>query len=293
MRTARRSATALTIAVLFTTLVPVCVPSQETSGGNPPQTPRQQKPCGGIRNPWFPRWLATTPQSAFGPESQSAKQGRIEFQKAGCASCHGTDAVGGSGPSLLRSAAVRRDSCGDDIKNAIIKGFPNKGMPAASLSEAQAFQIADYLHRRVDEIDFEPSFSRAQVKQMLLTGNAAAGKAYFDGAGRCSSCHSATGDLKGISSKYDPVALQLRFLSPPGEVSAIVTLVSGQQFKGQLLARDAFYVSIQGDDGWGHTWPLQEVKVDLHDPLAAHWELLPKYSDTEIHDVLAYLETLK
>jgi cytochrome c oxidase cbb3-type subunit 3 len=129
---------------------------------------------------------------------------------------------------------------------------------------------------------------------MLLTGDPAAGKSYFEGAGGCSGCHSPTGDLKGIAAKYDAVTLELRLISPiTDRRRATVTLPSGQKLQGQLLSLDTFDVSIVGDDGSHHTWPLTAVRVDVNDPLATHWELISKYSNSVIHNLLAYLETLK
>jgi cytochrome c oxidase cbb3-type subunit 3 len=128
----------------------------------------------------------------------------------------------------------------------------------------------------------------------LLTGNAEAGKAYFNGLGECSRCHSVTGDLAHIANKYSPVDLQARFLYPAGKPkTATVTLASGATTTGKLLHLDAFYVAIEDEKGWYHSWPVEEVKVEVHDPLAAHVKLLSKYTNADVHDLFAYLETLK
>lgn len=265
----------------------------------PPATPAGQDPgraaqCEGNRKPWVSRWVAMTPQSAFGREPESAQRGRAAFQALGCSNCHGAAAEGDSGPDLLRSSLVRRDPCGSDIKRSITEGHGGAPRPAVPPNEAQIYQIVDYIHRRIDETDFNPLYSRAEVERMLLTGNPVAGRAYFEGAGGCSGCHSPTGDLKAIASKYDAVTLELRLISPAADRRrATVTLSSGQTFQGQLLSIDAFDVSISGEDGWRQTWPRTVVKVDVQDPLAAHWDLIDKYSNVVIHDLLAYLETLK
>ena len=121
-----------------------------------------------------------------------------------------------------------------------------------------------------------------------------AGKQYFNGAGKCATCHSPTGDLAGIAKKYSPADLESRFLYPPDtSITATVSLNSGKQFHGKLLHHDAFYVAILDQDGMYRSWSLQQAKVQVEDPLAGHLELLSKYTDKDIHDVFAYLETLK
>jgi cytochrome c oxidase cbb3-type subunit 3 len=235
------------------------------------------------------------PQSAFGPESQSVKRGRAEFQGVGCSRCHGSNAEGGSGSDMLRSPLIRRDSCGDELRKLVVSGNPSRGMPATAITDAQAYDIADYLHWRVDESDFLPQLSVPEIQRMLMTGDPDAGKAYFNGPGGCADCHSPTGDLKGIATKYgDPFTLQLRFISPTGVASdATVTVGPGQQFKGRLVSLDVFYVSIQDGDGWNRTWQRDKVKVEVQDRTSAHKALIQKYTNADIHNLLAYLETLK
>ena len=274
------------------------------------------------------------PQSTFGPESDAAKRGRAGFQAAGCSRCHGSDAEGGTGPEILRSALIRGDSCGTELKKLVATGRPDRGMPATVLDDARLNDIADYLHRRVDEIDFLSPSSRADLERALLTGDANAGKAYFNGAGGCSGCHSPSGDFKGIAARYDPLTLELRFVAPVQETAsgrkfrgqllgadgssvsiqgddgqkhtwqreavkadvppgAIVTLASGATVAGRILSIDEFEVSLEDEKGLSHTWRWDAVKVEVSDPLAAHAERRSKYSNTDIHNLLAFLETLK
>ena len=127
-----------------------------------------------------------------------------------------------------------------------------------------------------------------------MTGNADRGKAYFNGQGRCATCHSATGDLKGVASKYPPIELQARFMYPTGVAEkATVTEATGAQFTGDLVRQDAFEVMIKPADGPQRTWPSDSVTVQVTDPLAKHFELLPKYTNAVMHDMFAYLVTLK
>ncbi len=129
----------------------------------------------------------------------------------------------------------------------------------------------------------------------LLVGDPKAGLAYFNGAGKCSTCHSANGDLEHIGSKNQPLALTTSFLTPPAKpLQVTVVLPSGETVKGKLEYLDEFTVSLVDNAGAYHTWPREHTKsVEVADPLAAHKALLPIYTDKEIHDLLAYLVTLK
>ncbi len=133
----------------------------------------------------------------------------------------------------------------------------------------------------------------------LATGNAAAGRRYFEGAGKCSSCHSATGDLAGIAKKYQGLTLLRRILYPTGAGpvastgKATFTLRSGQTVTAPLVSDDDFSVTVLDPLGARQTYPLSDVKVKIDDPLQAHFLQLGKYTDADMHDVYAYLETLK
>ncbi len=225
-----------------------------------------------------------------------AARGRSQFARS-CAFCHGADASGSSeGPDLIRSSVVRHDSNGDRIGPVIREGQPAKGMPPVALSESQIADVVAFLHARVTESDRRSAGHPSALYSLdrLLTGSAGAGKQFFGGRGGCAQCHSITADLAGIARKYPPVELQARFLYPSGvkETATVVTR-SGAQRSGELIYVDAFNVAIQGADGWYHSWPRDEVKLEIHDPLAAHRDLLKKYTEADMHNVFAYLETLK
>jgi cytochrome c oxidase cbb3-type subunit III len=236
-------------------------------------------------------------------QSDAAERGRKQFQET-CAACHAADATGGRGPDLIRSSLVRRDKNGELIGVVVTQGRPDRGMPAFSLSDAQISDIAAFLHGQVALFDLHTRMPGGYPNDIpadrLATGTVEAGKAFFNGAGGCSGCHSPTGDLAGIATKYDPQDLQSRFLYPSGgagaTITAAVTLKDGQHFSGKLFINDDDFVSIQDDkDGWYHCWSRADVKsVDIHDPLAAHRELLlHKITDADMHNLFTYLETLK
>jgi cytochrome c oxidase cbb3-type subunit 3 len=223
-------------------------------------------------------------------------RGHNQFRSS-CGFCHGPTAAGGTGgPNLIFSPVIRQDNKGEDITRLIQQGRPDKGMPIVPLTPAQTADIVAYLKARVAEVDKTSGLrpSRTYDLKKLLTGNAESGKAYFNGKGQCATCHSPTGDLKGIAARYPPIELQSRFLYPTsGRQQATVTDGADRQFAGDLVQQDAFDVTIRMPDGSQRSWPTDAVKIQTTDRLAKHLELLSTYTSTDMHNVFAYLETLK
>lgn len=238
-----------------------------------------------------------TAQKSSPIAAETVQRGRAQFQRS-CAFCHGANGDGGSeGPSLIRSALVRHDEKGDLIVPVIQEGRPDRGMPSIPLTTGQSSEVVAFLHDRLKTLDRtspgRPSADRYGLA-LLLTGNAEEGRAYFNGAGGCSGCHSPERDLAGIAKKYSPVDLQTRFLYPTGKpVRATVILASGKQWEGKVIRQDSFSIAIEDSEGWYHSWTLPGVKVEAHDPLAAHKALLQSMTNSRMHNLFAYLETLK
>ena len=245
------------------------------------------------------------------PEQLAAEQqGKALFQQ-NCAVCHGENLTGGRGPDLIRSALVRRDKDGDLIGPVVTQGRPDKGMPPFQLSQSQVADLVAYIHAQVTVFDLHTRIPGAYpndiLPSQLATGSAEAGKAFFNGAGHCSECHSPTGDLAGIANRYqDPTTLEQLFINPAGAlvfqtalnpgvtITADVTLSSGEHFSGRLEQNGEFYVSILGTDGWTHTWPRRDIKtIEIHNPVQAHIDMIPKWNNTDMHNMFTYLETLK
>jgi len=215
---------------------------------------------------------------------------------ANCAFCHGTDATGGnSGPDLVRSVLVNHDEHGNLIVPVIRDGRPDKGMPKFALTGAQDLDIAAFLHQRNRDARLRFTYKVTNV----AVGDATAGKAYFEA--RCSGCHSPTGDLAGIATKYPGDALQQRWIYPgaglgpkPPASEVSVTLPSGQQYSGRLEHLDEFTVSFWNAQGDYRSLALTPgTKVVVKDPLEAHFKLLNHLTDTDMHNVTTYLETLR
>jgi cytochrome c oxidase cbb3-type subunit 3 len=63
---------------------------------------------------------------------------------------------------------------------------------------------------------------------------------------------------------------------------------------GALAYRDEFVIALTDADGWYRSWQVGQVAgVVVDDPLEAHVGQLARYTDADMHDVLAYLQTLR
>jgi cytochrome c oxidase cbb3-type subunit 3 len=230
-----------------------------------------------------------------------------------CTGCHGADLRGGDmgGPNLLRSQVALSDRSGELILPIVQGSRQNAGMPAIDMSPADGAAVATYVRSIMETIGRQgtpPSVGLPPPS--ILVGNAGEGQAYF--AAKCGACHSATGDMQGIASRYpDAKALQNAWVSGGGgrgrggrgaaagapstrTVMVTVTLPSGA-VEGQLVRIDDFLVTVGLADGTLRTFRRDGnvPKVEVRDPMKAHRDMLAAYSDKDMHDVTAYLVTLK
>jgi mono/diheme cytochrome c family protein/small nuclear ribonucleoprotein (snRNP)-like protein len=232
------------------------------------------------------------------PDAAAAERG-AKIYGSNCTFCHGMKATGGdTGPDLIRSTVVLHDQKGETVGPVVHNGRPNKGMPAfPNLSDAQLYDLAEFLHMRVEQVANRGTYEVTNV----VTGDANAGKAYFNGAGECSRCHTVTGDLAHIASKFSAVDLQQRFLYPGDRadgkrppVRVTVRMASGETVSGTLTYLDDFVIVVAPDVGATRTIERATgVSVSVEDPLDFHRKLLDRYTDRDMHNVTAYLATLK
>jgi mono/diheme cytochrome c family protein len=265
---------------------------------NPPAGPQQ--PTGGGRGGFiaYPQRPVTDPAAV--------ERGKALYG-VNCTFCHGADARGGDGggPNLIRSQVVLDDQRGELLTPVVQAGRPEAGMPKfAALTSAQISDIAAFLH----SIPVSSRTGPATID--IVVGDPKAGQAYFQST--CATCHSATDDLRGIASKIaDPRMLQQTWLMPGSGVgrgstapppvtvkpaTVTVTLPSGQRIEGTLSRLDDFVVSLTEADGTPRSFALDvphAPQFDVRDPLKPHKDLLKAYTDTDIHNVTAYLVTLK
>ena len=259
-----------------------------------------------------PPFMATFPSR---PKADAATLARgKELYKVNCAYCHGEDARGGEngGTNLLREDVVMKDQKGELLRAFLANPGEGRHLSARegqqkfNFTEAQAADIAAFIHDfRLSSRD--PGRMRPPT---ILVGDAKAGAQYFQA--KCAACHSVTGDLQGIGTRIkDPRSLQQTWLMPviygprfgerpeaPRRIpppTVTVTLANGQKLEGRLGRIDDFIVTMTLADGTPRTIHRDgEVpKVEVHDPMKPHKDLLPVYTDRDIHNVTAYLASIK
>jgi mono/diheme cytochrome c family protein len=264
-----------------------------------------------------------SPTSGASFDAAQVARGEKTFGEK-CASCHRANARGGTGKGiaevdLLRSPMVLDDLGGREIGEFLKFGRPEKNMPKFDLTSEQNSDIAAFLHRQIVAASERGTYQRLNV----LSGDPKAGEAFFNGpVGKCSTCHSATGDMKGLAAKSNNDASTIQGLIVGGgaaggrggrgrgaaaapaddaaapsktAITATVTTKSGEKFTGRPVQVTDFIVVIQPSSGPIKSFVRQDdwPKVELHNPLQPHIDLLPKYTDADIHNLAAYLVSLK
>jgi hypothetical protein len=235
-----------------------------------------------------------------------------------CIECHGSTARGSeTGPNIIRSKTVNFDRSsftpGSVLGPFLKAGHPTQSRkPSASFTDEEIVGLAHFLRQKVnDTMRGSPLFTVGDI----LVGDPKAGEAYFNGAGGCTTCHTATTrSLAGIRTRIaTTVDLQQRMLFPgpqgrgrgfgrgaaapaapnPNAVTVTITPASGAAMSGVLVEQSDFYVTFRQADGTIRVVPTTGAKVVTNNPLQAHIDLLDRISDKQIHDVVAYLENLK
>lgn len=219
-----------------------------------------------------------------------------------CGYCHGARGKGGqAGPDLIVSAVTLHDEDGVQLLSHV-HGEQHSKVAKVEVTGTQMADIAAYLHSRVIYASGRGDVRLTEV----LVGDATSGEKYFNGEGGCNKCHSPTGNLKGVGGKYDVATLQDRLVMPRAGRGAFggnsatspfatVTLPSGETFKGAPVRVTDFDVVIRLADGSTKTWARNRgvPKVEITDPLQAHIDLMTRLSDMDMHNLTAYLATLK
>lgn len=305
--------------LLLSFFVPACIAVGLAAQGTP-QTP----PQGGVPAPagrGQGRGRATFPAQQRAPGDPAVIARGKTLYEINCRACHGADLRGGDigGPNLLRSQLVLNDQHGELILPVVRNGRMTPGvpvMPPMPLPDEDVKAIAEYIHAVAATMRGQGAPPPGtEVELDIVVGDAAAGRSYFQK--NCSSCHSPTGDLQGIASRIgSPLQLQNLWLSGGGgrggrgrgrgaapaeesssrrQVRVTVTPQSGAPIEGRLDRIDDFLVVLTTDDGvqrsFGRSGDVPKVAIE--DPLERHRTLLTVYTDTDIHDVTAYLVTLK
>ena len=252
----------------------------------------------------------SSPASQRPPDTQTPQTYPPDQVRAGeplfaaqCGFCHGRDARGGqSGPDLTRSELVAADVRGDKIMPVVKTGRPDKGMPPFALPDTDLSAIIAFIHD-------------AKTKSASNEGDQADGR----GRGSPDGKRRRRQELLQRRRRMREMPLANRRFRRPGDAPAgspidaadavperrpwpvrrafwpkvTVTLPSGQIVTGRLTFRDEFSIGLIDDGGWRRSWPTSQVKFSVDDPLEAHAAQLAKYTDADMHNVLAYLQTLR
>jgi cytochrome c oxidase cbb3-type subunit III len=227
------------------------------------------------------------------PDPAAAKKGEPLYME-NCSGCHGKDGRGAQAPSLTRMPLVLHDEKGEKLAPVLKEG--RQGMPAfPKLSQEDVFLISQYLKMQIELAANRGTYGETYAAlRNQVTGDAKKGEAFFQA--NCANCHSVTGDLAKIGAKFQQlVVLKNRFLWPatPGPGRAKVTTPDGKVIEGRVKTNNDFELSLVDANGNYHYWPRDAVKIEIEDKLAGHRALLPKYSDSDINNIAAYLVTLK
>ena len=303
-RIASRGAIAalLSLSVVFLSHAQAPAPQTPAPGAQPPAGGRGQGRGGATQgSPASQKPPQTVTPQTYPPDLVQRGQGLFA---SNCGFCHGRDAMGGeTGPDLTRSALVAEDVRGDKITPVVRTGRIDKGMPPQpTLPDADLVAIIAFIHDAKDKADSLEGNRRTVDVADLQTGNAQAGQQYFNGAGGCAKCHSATGDFAGLANRLQGLQLFQRMLYPGGRGRggvppalpvAAIKLPSGQTVSGKVAYRDEFTIAITDAAGYYRSWPMSQVRVTIDNPLDAHIAQLAKYTNDDVHNVLAYLQTLK
>ena len=279
---------------------------QTPAPGGPPAGRGQAPPGRGGGRATFPAQQRTLADAA------TIARGKTLYE-INCRACHGADLRGGDigGPNLLRSQVALNDQHGELIIPLVKQGRQNPGMPpmpALPLPDADIIAIAEYIHSVQATMRGQGSPPPGEeVELNIVVGDAKAGEKYF--AARCASCHSATGDLKDVGDRIaSPLQLQNTWITGGGgrgrggaggpvsrPVTVSVAMQDGSKVEGRLVRIDDFYVVVGLENGTTRTIRRagDAPKVTINDPLEEHRKLLTVYTDKDIHDVTAYLVTLK
>ena len=266
------------------------------------------------------------------PDAAAAKRGAPIFA-SNCAFCHGPQARGAEGPSLIYSELVLKDVHGATVADFLKAGRPEKGMPSfATLSDEQRRDVAEFLHQQIEDVANRGTY---EIKNIVL-GNPKKGASYV--AAHCLGCHSITGDLKGLGEKWRPADLQRYWIMPPRTAALAITATvrsphgagdahrpsggqrerdgqhasegapasesppasegppasEAQHWQGRVQQIDDFRISLVNESGQLTVVERTPgVTVELHDPLAPHVAMIGNLADPDMINVTAYLESLK
>jgi cytochrome c oxidase cbb3-type subunit III len=265
----------------------------------------QDMPAGGQRGGQQPSYQSMTPEQRAAatraflglgaePDKVAAARGAPLFIHH-CAFCHGRQARGATGPSLITSDVVLGDDHGEHLVPFLRKGRPEKDMPSfATVPQNQLKDIAEFLHLQVEEVANRGAYHVLNI----LVGDPEKGRVYV--AKNCISCHTAQTFAHLGGKFHSPEQLQRGWIWPsrPADPSlaptAAVKTAGGLEVSGRVTQISDFRITLVDSSGNVHAIDREPgVIVLIKDPLAPHQDMIMTLHNEDMHNVTAYLETLK
>ena len=274
----------------------------------PPAQAPQGPPAGGRGGQAFPKTMRP-------PADPAIVERGTTLYGINCRLCHGPDLRGGDmgGINLLRSQLVLKDEDGELIVPVVKGGRNNPGMPPMPpipLPDDDIKAIATYIHSVMAKSPGQGGPPPVPCRAEHRGRHAAAGENF---AANCASCHSTTGDLQGLATRYPSRCAQNSWVAGRRAGAAAgrsrqaplptarpnrsrsVTTGTGERVEGRLDRIDDFIVILTQADGTQRSFRRAGAvpQVQITDPQAGHKQLWVKLTDKDMHDVTAYLVTLK
>jgi PQQ-dependent dehydrogenase (methanol/ethanol family) len=244
--------------------------------------------------------------------AQTAEAGRRPYQ-ARCAGCHGDDGTGGGhGPNIVDVRRPRATSK-DAMRDLILKGIPDGGMPAFQIPTAEADAIAVFVMTL--KTPSSSTGTGAATTRDAAPGDPAAGERFFTGQGNCTSCHMVRGrggvlgpDLSTVGRDRSPAQIEQALRDPgagpaagtgrggrggrggaPPYHAVTVRLRDGQSIRGIAKNESAFDLQLLGMDGKLHLLLKDQVAEVVREKT-----LMPKVEATadQMRDLVAYVSRL-
>jgi mono/diheme cytochrome c family protein len=200
------------------------------------------------------------------------------------------------------------------------------GKPSSQFTDAEITQLAQFLSERVNET-MRGSPTYVVLNENVLTGDPKAGETYFKGAGGCTKCHTdQQRSLAGIGSRYTTAQqLQARVLYPgpagggrggrgrgrgaapsvstagaevpkPDPLAPVTTITRpGQKpINVWTVQEDAFFLTYRDAEGITQTIrKTPDVNITVTNPMQWHLDFADRLEDDVMHDLTAYLWSLK
>jgi mono/diheme cytochrome c family protein len=245
-----------------------------------------------------PEQRATATRTFLGlgavPDKAAAARGEPVFQR-NCAFCHGPQGRGATGPSLITSDEVLGDDHGEKLAPFLKKGRPEKGMPAfAAISDDKLNDLAEFMHLQVEEVANRGGYRVLDI----LVGDRAKGQAYVEA--HCMSCHTAETFAHAGAKFRLPEQLQRYWIWPShpandaASVTATVKTPNGETVAGKVTQLSDFRIALVDRAGQTHVIARDnDTRVQINDPLAPHQEMIMSLKNDDMHNVTAYLDSLK